>query len=324
MTWPRKIPVTVLTGYLGAGKTTLLNRILTEDHALKIAVIVNEFGEIGIDNQLVIGADEQIFEMNNGCICCTVRGDLIRIVGDLISRNEHFDHLLIETTGLADPGPVIQSFFVDDVLASKMQLDAVVTVVDAKHVVAHWDCTEVQEQIAFADVILINKVDLISPHDLEQLKKNVRRLNSIARIHCTKYCDANLTSVLGIQAFDLKNALAIEPQFLEEDAHAHDQSVRCVAINASAPVDSVRFNRWLNQVVQKHGQSIFRLKGILDLDAQARRFVVQGVHMTLDGRPGKAWKSNEPRRSELVFIGRDLDESRLRAGFLSCLATATH
>lgn len=324
MTWPRKIPVTVLTGYLGAGKTTLLNRILTENHPLKIAVIVNEFGEIGIDNQLVIGADEQIFEMNNGCVCCTVRGDLIRIVGDLIARNEHFDHLLIETTGLADPGPVIQSFFVDDMMASRTQLDAVVTVVDAKHVVAHWDSSEVQEQIAFADVILINKVDLISRHDLEQLKADVRRLSPIARIHCTEYCNARLTSVLGIQAFNLGNALAIEPQFLDDDAHEHDESVRCVALNVSAPVDSVRFNRWLNQVVQNHGKSIFRLKGILDVDSQARRFVVQGVHMTLEGRPGKAWKADEPRRSELVFIGRDLDEIHLRAGFLSCLATAAH
>lgn len=322
MSWPRKIPVTVLTGYLGAGKTTLLNRILTEDHALKIAVIVNEFGEIGIDNQLVIGADEQIFEMNNGCICCTVRGDLIRIVTDLIARKEHFDYLLIETTGLADPGPVIQSFFVDDVLARETQLDAIVTVVDAKHVVAHWNSSEVQEQIAFADVILINKLDLVSTQELGQLKRNVRRINPIARIHCTEYCNANLNSVLGIQAFDLKNALAIEPQFLEEQAHEHDQSVHCVAIHASGIVDGARFNRWLNQLVQKQGKSIFRLKGILDVDAQARRFVVQGVHMTLDGRPGKAWRPNESRRNELVFIGRDLDESRLKAGFLSCLASS--
>ncbi len=317
-----KIPVTVLTGYLGAGKTTLLNRILTEDHGLRIAVIVNEFGEIGIDNQLVVGADEEIFEMNNGCICCTVRGDLIRIVGELMQRRDEFDYLLIETTGLADPGPVIQSFFVDDTMARRTALDAVVTVVDSKHVLAHWDSEEVQEQLAFADVILLNKTDLVSTAELAALEQRVRGLNALARIHCTLQCVIPLQAVMDIKAFDLRNALAIEPEFLSEQAHEHDDSVYSVALSEPGTLDSTLFNRWLYQLVQDQGTNIFRLKGILDLDGEARRFVVQGVHMTLDGRPGKPWRADEARFNQLVFIGRDLDESRLRDGFRSCLVPA--
>ena len=317
----QKIPVTVLTGYLGAGKTTLLNRILTEEHKLRIAVIVNEFGEIGIDNQLVIGADEQIFEMNNGCICCTVRGDLIRIVGDLMQRRDEFDYLLIETTGLADPGPVIQSFFVDDTMAWRTELDAVVTVVDSQHIAAHWDSIEVVEQLAFADVILINKVDLVSKQQLHKLERRIRGLNSLARIYSTQHCAIDLKAVLGVKAFDLKNALAIEPSFLEEGAHEHDQTVSSVAITEAGTLNGVRFNQWLSRLVQDQGANIFRLKGILDMDDEARRFVVQGVHMTLDGRPGKPWKPGETRQNQIVFIGRDLDKLGLRDGFRSCMAS---
>ena len=318
---PEKMPVTVLTGYLGAGKTTLLNRILSEDHGLRIAVIVNEFGEIGIDNQLVVGVDEEIFEMNNGCICCTVRGDLIRIVGELLARRDDFDYLLIETTGLADPGPVIQSFFVDDTLAKRTALDAVVTVVDARHVMAHWSSDEVQEQLAFADVILLNKTDLVSADELAALDVRVRGLNALARIHHTQQCALPLAAVMDIKAFDLKNALAIEPEFLTEQAHEHDDSVYSVALSEPGTLDSTLFNRWIYQLVQDQGTSIFRLKGILDLDGEARRFVVQGVHMTLDGRPGKPWLTGEARVNQLVLIGRELDESRLREGFRACLAT---
>lgn len=318
----QKIPVTVLTGYLGAGKTTLLNRILTEDHGKRIAVIVNEFGEVGIDHQLVIDADEEIFEMNNGCICCTVRGDLIRIIGDLIARSDRFDHLVIETTGLADPAPVIQSFFVDEVMAKQTQLDAVVTVVDAQHIGAHWDSSEAQEQIAFADVVLLNKVDLVSAEHLTSLKRKVRGMNAIATIHPTENCNIELDEVIGVQAFDLQNALSIDPAFLDEDAHEHDESVYSVALTDTGSVTSEDFNRWLYQLVQAKGADIFRMKGILDMDNSARRFVFQGVHMTLDGRPGKPWKPGEIRRNELVFIGRNLDESELRAGFQSCLTKA--
>ena len=318
----QKVPVTVLTGYLGAGKTTLLNRILTEEHDKRIAVIVNEFGEVGIDHQLVMDADEEIFEMNNGCICCTVRGDLIRIISDLMARRDGIDHLVIETTGLADPAPVIQSFFMDEVMLQQTQLDAVVTVVDAKHIEAHWDSSEAQEQIAFADVILLNKTDLVSPRQLQTLTAKVRGLNAIATIHTTQNCAIDLDKLLDVNAFDLKNALSIDPEFLEEDAHEHDESVYSVAITEPGTVDSDKLNRWLYQLIQARGSDIFRMKGIVDVDNAARRFVFQGVHMTLDGRPGKPWRSGEIRRNELVFIGRNLDADELRAGFADCLIRA--
>jgi G3E family GTPase len=442
-----RTPVTVLTGFLGAGKTTLLNRILTEQHGKRIAVIENEFGEVGVDNDLVINAEEEIFEMNNGCICCTVRGDLIRILSNLMKRKDKFDYILIETTGLADPGPVVQTFFMDDELRAQLRVDGIVTLVDTKHIVHHIDdADEAKEQIAFADVILLNKTDLVAQHDLEVLERRISTMNGAAKLYRTQNAQIDLDAVLNVGGFNLDRAMEIDPLFLEPEYpfewggvyyldagsytllldegpdpamqlailpataatpaalelvqeqavlvfsdeeqvldpgatltpgsnlvrlnlwatplhftlevaeagayalftehgpdefnlrllhdgdtlspelehaykpdHEHDEAVTSVGITVPGDLDPKRLNAWLSKLLREQGLDIFRMKGVLSIAGDARRFVFQGVHMLFDGRPDREW-GNEPRTNKLIFIGRNLDRAALNADFRACLA----
>ena len=316
-----QIPVTVLTGFLGAGKTTLLNRILTEQHGNRYAVIVNEFGEEGIDNDLVVDADEEVFEMNNGCICCTVRGDLIRILGGLMKRADKFDAIIVETTGLADPAPVAQTFFVDQDVADRTRLDAIVTVADAVHLDNQLgEHHEAEEQIAFADIVLLNKTDLVEVESLGRIEDRIRRINPYTKIIRTEHCAANLDEVLGLKAFSLDRVLEVEPDFLTSDHdHEHDDDVKSISLVADAPLDLDKFQTWFGQLLQTRGQDILRSKGILDFKGEEDRYVFQGVHMLMDGAPMGAWPKG-PRQSRLVFIGRDLDTMGLEDGFAACRA----
>jgi G3E family GTPase len=440
--------VTVLTGFLGSGKTTLLNRILTEHHGKRIAVVENEFGEVGIDNALVVNADEEIFEMNNGCICCTVRGDLIRILGNLMKRKDRFDYVLIETTGLADPAPVAQTFFVDDEMKEKLRLDGIVTLVDAKHVSLHVDKSrECQEQIAFADVMLINKTDLVSEEELDRIEAKVHAMNSVAKVYRTHNAAPPMERILDVGGFDLDRVLSTKPRFLEpeypfesavahqlslgtyqlrledgpdptmlvtiepldsatedailrlqdrlalkfsEDAgtvnpgatlkpgvlyelqldekgaksfdlavprpgayaiftqhlpeefrlaldgpcgriaalaqktykanHEHENSVSSVGITEKGELDLKRLNEWFGKLLRTKGVDLYRMKGILNVQGESKRFVFHGVHMLFDGQPDREWRPGEDRTNQLVFIGRDLNRSELVEGFRSCLA----
>jgi G3E family GTPase len=450
-----RIPVTVLTGFLGSGKTTLVNRILSENHGQRIAVIENEFGEVGVDHELVIGADEEIFETSNGCICCTVRGDLIRILGQLRKRRDRFDSILIETTGLADPGPVAQTFFVDDELKEHFSLDAIITLVDAHHIDQQLqDHPIAMEQIAFADVLLLNKIDLVDAAALERIERRLHAINATAAIIHSRKADVPLDKVLSLGAFDLERALERDDAFLEParpfewagiytlpagayevhcgahdhdhdheaehehgsslaavdlvlmaaadadeaaldallapagrvfetepqgiavagtvhagrrcrlqlephatfkleiptpgawalftehapvefgmhlhapppartrsfGSHHHDLAIGSIGLTDPRELDSNKLNQWLSYLLQSRGQDILRMKGVLNLKGEARRFVFHGVHMTFDGQFERPWSAAVPRVSRLVFIGRDLDRNELEAGFESCVA----
>ena len=317
-----KIPVTVLTGYLGAGKTTLLNRILSEPHGKRYAVIVNEFGEIGIDNDLVVGADEEVFEMNNGCICCTVRGDLIRIIDGLMKRKGKFDAIIVETTGLADPAPVAQTFFMDQDVGDRARLDAVVTVADAKWLTERLkDAPEAKNQIAFADVIILNKTDLVTPAELDAVEATIRAINPAAKLHRTTKCALPIADVLDRNAFDLDRILDIEPDFLEEGHHHHHaEDIRSMSFEIRGDVDPDKFMTWIQDLTQVKGGDILRCKGILAFRNEPKRFVFQGVHMILDGDLQRDWRKDETRVSRAVFIGRNLDREEIRKGFFATAA----
>ncbi|MEF2073137.1 CobW family GTP-binding protein [Consotaella aegiceratis] len=352
-----QIPVTVLTGYLGSGKTTLLNRILSEDHGRRYAVIVNEFGEIGIDNDLIVESDEEIYEMNNGCVCCTVRGDLVRVVEGLTRRRGRFDAIVVETTGLADPVPVAQTFFMDDDVRAKTKLDAVVALVDAKHLPLRLrDSKEAEDQIAFADVVLLNKTDLVSPEDLARVEATIRAINPHAVIHRTERANVDLDRVLGQGAFDLARVLDNDPDFLEaEDDHVcgpdcdhdhhhhdhdhhdhdhhghhhhhhdgavsdiHDVTVTSVSLRGGE-LDQRKFFPWVQALTQEQGPNILRLKGIIAFADDPDRYVVQGVHMIIEGDHQRPWRADEKRESRLVLIGRELDAEALETEFAACAA----
>jgi len=352
---PLKIPVTVLTGFLGAGKTTLLNRLLTSGHGKRYAVIVNEFGEIGIDNDLIVASDEEIFEMSNGCICCTVRGDLIRVINGLLRRSHAFDGILVETTGLADPAPVAQTFLTDRDIASRTSLDSVITVVDAMHLKAQVKTSpEVEQQIAFADTILLNKVDLVDEAELADCEAIIHTINPFATFHKAARGDIPLDKLLGVGGFDLDKIMARAPDFLKaEEEHAphahehhhehgeecdcccgcnmsgghakaasafrHDTAISSVSLVHDKPFDEEKVQNWLGELTATKGPDLLRFKGILDLAGVDKRIVIQGVHMMMEGGALSPWPEGARRVSRMVFIGRNLDEPRLRADFMACV-----
>ena len=323
-----QIPVTILTGFLGSGKTTLLNRILKEQHGHRIAVIENEFGEAGIDNELLVqDRDEQIIEMNNGCICCTVRGDLVRILGELHAKKAagtlHFDRVIIETTGLADPAPVAQTFFVDDDISEKYLLDAIVTMVDAVHAPAQLDeHHEAQEQVGFADRILITKTDVAQPADVAKLRQRLLKMNPRAKIGEAKHGVAAVDDLLDIRGFNLNAILEIEPDFLTDVSHEHDEDVTSFVFRESKPLDFERTEEFLSAVVQVYGTKLMRYKGVLNIKGIDERIIFQGVHMMMGSDKGSVWKRGEQRNSKMVFIGRDMPKDVLLDGLAQCVVGA--
>jgi len=320
------IPVTILTGFLGAGKTTLLNRILHEQHGERIAVIENEFGETGIDNEILVkDKDEQIVEMNNGCLCCTVRGDLVRILGDLGKKRKQgklrFDRVIIETTGLANPGPVAQTFFMDESIHEQFLLDAVVTVVDAKHADKQLDeHDEARRQVGFADRILLSKTDLVEDAQVDKLTKRLRQMNPRAHQHRVHMGNADIKELLDIRGFNLNAALELDPEFLTSDDHEHDDDVKSFVWKDPRPMHMEKIETFLSLMIQNYGEDLLRYKGVLNIQGEPRRMIFQGVHMLMGGTPGKPWQAGEARESVMVFIGRKIPRRLFEEGLAYCVA----
>ena len=319
------VPVTILTGFLGAGKTTLLNRILKEDHGNRIAVIENEFGESGVDGEILERTEEQIVEMNNGCICCTVRGDLIKILGSLKEKRDSgalkFDRVVIETTGMADPGPVAQTFFTDEEIGNYYLLDSILTVVDAKHAPKQLDeFHEAQEQVGFADRILLSKTDLTKEEETEYLIKRLKRMNPRAPIKKVNFGDAPISEVLDIRGFNLNAILELDPQFLADTHHEHHDEVESFVFRSDKPFDGSKLEQFLSGMIQVYGPDLLRYKGVLWMKGNPRRVVFQGVHMMMGGDMGKAWGKGEKKQSIMVFIGKKLPKDLFIAGLEECLA----
>jgi G3E family GTPase len=320
-----KIPVTVISGFLGAGKTSLVNHLLTENRQYKIGVVVNEFGEVGIDGQLIVSEQEALIEINNGCVCCTVRTDLVASVKKLLDLAGHrLNRLIIETSGLADPAPVLQTFLVDPDLRTQIELESLITVVDVLHLKAHLNDEIVREQIAFADTLILNKTDLVPQNSLARIRNQVRLINPDAAIWQAHHSQLPVDVLLGTKRFSLPNLLMIEPDILEDKGHQHehDTSISSCSVVTPGVLDPDRFNRWINQLVNDHGQWLMRMKGLLNFSGEARRFHFHSVHMLLEAKPGRRWEENESRINHFVFIGRGLNSEQLRQGFLDCLHDA--